>query len=94
MNRSLMVGQSANLATEAHELASEAGEAIKASRDTIKAAPRGMGAASDIQYWRSVAPPGLHAHLRRGLHWGAWPLHGHREVSQQPRHGLRRAHQL
>jgi hypothetical protein len=48
MNRSLMVGQSANLATEAHELASEAGEAIKASRETIKAALRGMGAASDI----------------------------------------------
>ncbi len=48
MNRSLMVGQSANLATEAHELASEAGEAIKASRETIKAALRGLGAASDI----------------------------------------------
>jgi hypothetical protein len=43
-----MVGQSANLATEAHELASEAGEAIKASRETIKAALRGLGAASDI----------------------------------------------
>jgi hypothetical protein len=48
MNRSLMVGQSANLATEAHELASKAGEAIKVSRETIKAALRGMGAASDI----------------------------------------------
>jgi hypothetical protein len=33
MNRNLMVGQSASLATEARELASEAGEAIKASRD-------------------------------------------------------------
>jgi hypothetical protein len=48
MNRSLVVGQPASLATEAHELASEAGEAIRASRETIKAALRGMGAASDI----------------------------------------------
>jgi hypothetical protein len=48
MNRSLVVGQPASLATEAHELASEAGEAIRGSRETIKAALRGMGAASDI----------------------------------------------
>jgi hypothetical protein len=48
MDRSLVVGQPANLTTEAHEIASEAGEAIKASRETIKAALRGMGAASDI----------------------------------------------
>jgi hypothetical protein len=48
MDRSLVVGQSASLATEAHDLASEAGEAIRASRETIKAALRGMGAASDI----------------------------------------------
>jgi hypothetical protein len=48
MNRSLVVGQPANLATEANELASEAKEAIRASRETIKAALRGMGAASDI----------------------------------------------
>jgi hypothetical protein len=48
MDRSLVVGQPANLATEAHELASEAGEAIRASRETIKAALRGMGVASDI----------------------------------------------
>ncbi len=47
MNRSLVVGQPANLATEAHELASEAGEAIRVSRETIKAALRGMGAASE-----------------------------------------------
>jgi hypothetical protein len=61
MNRSLMVGQSANLATEAHELASEAGEAVKASRETIKAALRGMGAASDISEvrgpTRGLRPP-------------------------------------
>jgi hypothetical protein len=48
MSRSLVVNQSATLPTEAHELASEAGEAIRASRETIKAALRGMGAASDI----------------------------------------------
>jgi hypothetical protein len=48
MDRSLVVGQPANLATEANELASEAGEAIRASMETIKAALRGMGAASDI----------------------------------------------
>jgi hypothetical protein len=48
MDRSLVVGQPANLATEAHKLASQAGEAIKASRETIKAALRGMGVASDI----------------------------------------------
>jgi hypothetical protein len=48
MDRSLVVGQPANLATEAHELASEAGEAIRASREMIKAALRGMGVALDI----------------------------------------------
>jgi hypothetical protein len=47
ISRGLVVGQSASLATEAHELASEAREAIRASRETIKAALRGMGAASD-----------------------------------------------
>ncbi len=48
MSRSLMVGRSASLATEAHGLASDAGEVIKSSRETIKAALRGLGAASDI----------------------------------------------
>ncbi len=48
MSRSLMVGQSASLATEAHRLANNAGEVIKSSRETIKAALRGLGAASDI----------------------------------------------
>jgi hypothetical protein len=33
ISRGLVVGQSASLATEAHELASEAGEAIRASRE-------------------------------------------------------------
>jgi hypothetical protein len=45
MNRSLVVGQPASLTTEAHKLAGEAGEAIRASREMIKAALRGMGAA-------------------------------------------------
>ncbi len=48
LSRSLMVGQSASVATEAHRLASDAGEVIKSSRDTIKAALRGLGLASDI----------------------------------------------
>jgi hypothetical protein len=48
ISRGLVVGQSASLATEAHELTSKAREAIRASREMIKAALRGMGAASDI----------------------------------------------
>ncbi len=48
MSRSLMVGQSASLATEAHRLANDVGEVIKSSRETIKAALRGLGLASDI----------------------------------------------
>ncbi len=48
MNRGLVVNQPATIATEANELASEAGEAIRASRETIKAALRGLGVASDI----------------------------------------------
>ncbi len=48
LSRSLMVGQAASIATEANRLASNAGEAIKSSWETIKAALRGLGAASDI----------------------------------------------
>jgi hypothetical protein len=48
LSRSLMVGQAASIATEANRLASDAGEVIKSSRETIKAALRGLGAASDI----------------------------------------------
>jgi hypothetical protein len=48
MSRSLMVGWSASLATEAQGLAGDTGEVIKSSRETIKAALRGLGAASDI----------------------------------------------
>jgi hypothetical protein len=48
LSRSLMVGQAASIATEANRLSSDAGEAIKSSREIIKAALRGLGAASDI----------------------------------------------
>ncbi len=48
LSRSLMVGQSASVATEAHRLTNDAGEFIKSSRNTIKAALRGLGVASDI----------------------------------------------
>jgi hypothetical protein len=48
LSRSLMVGQAANVATEATRLANKAGEAIKASRELIRAALRGLGMASDI----------------------------------------------
>jgi hypothetical protein len=48
LSRSLMVGQAASVATEATRLADEAGEAIKSSRESIRAALRGLGVASDI----------------------------------------------
>jgi hypothetical protein len=48
LSRSLMVGQVASITTEANRLASDAREAIKSSREMIKAALRGLGAASDI----------------------------------------------
>jgi hypothetical protein len=60
LSRSLMVGQAANIATEANRLA---GEAIKSSQETIKAALRGPGAASDISEvsgpTRLLRPPPL-----------------------------------
>jgi hypothetical protein len=43
-----MLDQSAGMATEATRLASEACDAIKASRESIRTALRGLGAASDI----------------------------------------------
>ncbi len=43
-----IMGQTASVATEATRLASEACDAIKASRESIRAALREMGAASDI----------------------------------------------
>ncbi len=48
LSRSLIVGQVASIAIEATRLASDAGEAIKSSREMIRAALRGLGAASDI----------------------------------------------
>jgi hypothetical protein len=48
LSRSLMVGQSASVAIEATRLTKEASEAIKPSRELIRAALRGLGAASDI----------------------------------------------
>jgi hypothetical protein len=83
VNRSLMVGQSASLATEAHGLASEAGEAIKSSRETIKAALRGLGAASDLSEvsgpTRALRPPPTRpvlGSLAREVHFrGLGPRH-------------------
>jgi hypothetical protein len=87
MSRSLMVGQSASLATEANRLANDAGEVIKSSRETIKAALRGLGAART--YRRLAASPEPHAHLRQDLHWEAYTQNGHQGASQQRRHGPR-----
>ncbi len=48
LSKNLAVGQPASVATEATRLASEACDAIKMSRESIRAALREMGAASDI----------------------------------------------
>ncbi len=48
LSKNLAVGQPSGTATEATRLASEAGDAIRASRESIRAALREMGAASDI----------------------------------------------
>ncbi len=48
LSRSLMVGEVVSIAIGATRLASEAGEAIKSSREMIRPALRGLGAASDI----------------------------------------------
>ncbi len=48
VSRNLMMDQSAGVAMEATRLASEACDAVKASRESIRAALRGLGAASDI----------------------------------------------
>jgi hypothetical protein len=58
LSRNLAVGQPSGIATEATRLASEAGDAIKASRESIRAALREMGAASDIsEVSGPVRPP-------------------------------------
>ncbi len=83
MSRGLVVKQSATLAIEAHELASEAGEAIRASRETIKAALRGMGAASDISEISCLAgaprPPPARP-VMGNLAPPAWPPRGQQAV--------------
>jgi hypothetical protein len=48
LSKDLAVGQPASVATEATRLASEVCDAIKTSRESIRAALREMGAASDI----------------------------------------------
>ncbi len=48
LSRSLMVGQSVSVAIEVTRLADEVSEANKASRESIRAALRGLGVASDI----------------------------------------------
>jgi hypothetical protein len=48
LSKNLAVGQPASVATEATRIASEACDAIKMSRESIRAALREMGVASDI----------------------------------------------
>jgi hypothetical protein len=48
LSKNLAMGQPASVATEASRLASEACDAIKVSRESIRAALREMGAASDV----------------------------------------------
>ncbi len=70
LSRSLMVSQSAGIgvAMEAARLASEANDAIKSSRELIKAALRGMGAASDIS--EASGPTRAQRPPRRDWRWG------------------------
>jgi hypothetical protein len=79
MSRDLVVNQPAATATEAHELVSEAGEAIKANRETIKAALRGLWAASDISEISCLAglpcPPPARPSMGN-LAPPAWPPRG------------------
>jgi hypothetical protein len=87
MSRDLVVNQPATVATEAHELPSEAGEAIRASRETIKAALRGMGAASDFSEISCLAgvphpPPGRPT--MGNLAPPAWPPRGQPAVPTWP----------
>ncbi len=66
MSRELIVSQPPASAMEAHELVNEAEEALRSSQKIIKAALRGLGAASDISeagdpLWEALRPP---FHLR------------------------------
>jgi hypothetical protein len=69
LSRSLTVSQSAGVAMEATRLASEAGDAIKSSRELIRAALRGLGAASDISE-ASGPTRAQHPPPQRGQWWG------------------------
>jgi hypothetical protein len=65
VSKDLVVDQPADVATEATRLASEACDAIKASRESIRAALRELGAASDISeasgpLRAQLPPPGGH----------------------------------
>jgi hypothetical protein len=64
VSKDLMVGQPADVATEAARLASEACDAIKASRELIRAALRELGAASDIS--EASGPVRAQRHRRGG----------------------------
>jgi hypothetical protein len=58
LSKNLAVGQPSGIAAEATRLVSEAGDVIKASRESIRAALREMGTASDIsEASGSVRPP-------------------------------------
>jgi hypothetical protein len=67
MSKDFMMDQSAGVAVEATRLASEACDAIKASRESIRTALRGLGAASDISeasgptraQWAPLARPAV-----------------------------------
>jgi hypothetical protein len=86
MGRDLMVNQPAATATEAHKLVIEAGEAIKANREIIKAAIRGLGAASDISEVSSLAVPPRPLPARPAMGNLAAPGGPHR-VTWLPPHG-------
>ncbi len=80
VSRSLMMDQSAGVAMEATRLASEACDAVKASRESIRAALRGLGAASDISeasgparaQWPPLARPAV-GNIDPEWSMGAWP---------------------
>jgi hypothetical protein len=87
MGRDLLVNQPADMATEAHELVSEAGEAIKANREIIKAALRGLGAASDISEASSLVMPPRPPPARPSmgnLVTPAWPTQGNMASPARP----------
>jgi hypothetical protein len=68
LSKNLAVGQPSGIAAEATRMANEAGDAIKASRESIRAALREMGAASDISEASGPArlPPAASGRLAVG----------------------------